>query len=482
MLNNIFFVIFTAIAASYTWGMRGTIIGGEKGAMLPGAFLGLLIAMFSGSVFLSSNPWILAGAGALAMYCGGNMTYGETLSLSMDSMPPVNMKKGLIALFVKGGIWFGIFGGYISLFISALAGKFSLPALILFFTLLPVFALVFYYLLNKPHDKENGRFPKIYFSITRKETWGGLFGLLVEIIAFSVALKDYSALVMTAGSFISGAVGWVIGQIMQIYTRHKTKAGKSLFPKSSNNGFIDAWKIMECVLGAAGGMGIAVTFILSKGLFADSFKKIDTLGPHSFIPEKTADVLVIIYCLILIADTLKYFVSPAVNKKYNKKLLKMKLISKETYEATVYPEKVQNVHYNRYMTLSEKTEFAVYSIIPLLLCFLGCSSVASIVAFPVVMLVLCQEVAEKCFTENHGNVLWKLTFFLPVLILTCLILFKGEAINTRMTVIMYTVFYEAVFFILKLLKSDKFTVSKDEKTVHGYFILCCLVLNIFIII
>lgn len=482
MIDNIFFVIFTAIAVSYTWGMRGTIIGGEKGAMLPGGFLGLLLAMFSGSQFLSENPWLLAGAGALAMYCGGNMTYGETLGLSMNSMPPPNMKKGLIALFVKGGIWFSLFSGLISLFISALAGKFSITALILFFALLPAFALGFYFLLNKPHDKENGKFPRIYFSVTRKETWGGLFGILVEIIAFSIALKDYAALIMTAGGFISGAVGWVIGQLMQIYTHHKTKNGRSLFPQSYKNGFIDAWKIMECVLGAFGGLGIAITFILSKDYFAESFRIIDSSGPHSFIPENASDILVIVYCLILIADTMKYFISPSHNKRYNKKLLKMKLISKETYEATVYSEKVQNIHYTRFMTLSEKAEFALYSTIPLLLCFLGCYNVAALVAFPVVMLVLCQEVAEKCFTENHGNILWKLMFFLPVLVLTGMILIKDEAITTRMTVIMYTFFYEAVFFILKLLKSDKFTVSKDERTVHGYFITCCLVLNIFIII
>ena len=34
-------------AVSYAWGMRGTTIGGEKGAMLPGAMIGLLIAFFT---------------------------------------------------------------------------------------------------------------------------------------------------------------------------------------------------------------------------------------------------------------------------------------------------------------------------------------------------------------------------------------------------------------------------------------------------
>ena len=67
MSDIIIFVVFSGIAVSYGWGMRGTIIGGEKGAMLPGALIGLFMALFSGSEVLSSSPWILAGAGALTM-------------------------------------------------------------------------------------------------------------------------------------------------------------------------------------------------------------------------------------------------------------------------------------------------------------------------------------------------------------------------------------------------------------------------------
>ena len=39
VLNMIMFITFSVIAVSWGWGMRGTAIGGEKGAMLPGALL-----------------------------------------------------------------------------------------------------------------------------------------------------------------------------------------------------------------------------------------------------------------------------------------------------------------------------------------------------------------------------------------------------------------------------------------------------------
>ena len=64
IFNILLFLLLSTVSVSYGWGMRGTIIGGEKGAMLPGAFLGLLIALFSGSELLADSPWMLAGIGA----------------------------------------------------------------------------------------------------------------------------------------------------------------------------------------------------------------------------------------------------------------------------------------------------------------------------------------------------------------------------------------------------------------------------------
>ena len=113
------------------------------------------------------------------MYCGGCMTYGETLHLSMHEANSPTLKKGLIALFIKGGIWFGLFCGLISMFISAIAGLYELWQIILFFCLLPVFALTFYFIFNKPLKPAENKFPKIYFSIKRQESWGGLLGILI---------------------------------------------------------------------------------------------------------------------------------------------------------------------------------------------------------------------------------------------------------------------------------------------------------------
>lgn len=481
-LKLILFIIFITIGSSYSWGMRGTIIGGEKGAMLPGAFIGLILALFSGSEFLQQNPFMLAGVGAISMYCGGNMTYGETLGLSMNSSPPPNMKKGLIALFVKGGIWFGLFCGYTSIYISVISGYYSLISVVIFFLFLPVSAIVFHLILNKPYKPAEGKLPRVYFSVKRKETWGGLFGMLVEIIIFAVVFKDWTTLTMTGGAFISGAVGWVIGQIFQIHTKFPTKKGFQLFKETYKTNLIDSWKIMECVLGAIGGLGIGITFILSKNLFHDKFAILDTNGANFFVSAKISKTLFIIYGILIFIDCIQYFVYPSVNKKYYKKLRRMNLLTQEGYENAIKNEKPSNLKsIDKYKKFCEKSEFAIYSIIPMIMCFLGSKELTIMLSFTIIILVLCQEALEKLFNNNRDAVFWKIVFLLPTLLLFITQILTDKPFNIKVTVFVYSFFYECVFFILKYAEHKKTPANSSYKTVHGYFIICCIVMNISIL-
>ncbi len=481
IMNAVFFIVFSAIAVSYGWGMRGTIIGGEKGAMLPGAFMGLLIAAFSGSEVLASSPWILAGVGALGMYCGGNMTYADTLHLTMsEKNPPHFVRNMLGGIFLRGGIWFGLFGGIVSLFISALSGAFKTWQLLIFFALIPAFAFAFFYIFNKPFRPEENVFPKLYFSIKRRETWGGLLGILIEIVIFSAVFKDWSTLAMTGGTFITGAVGWTIAQLLQIRALLPAKNGKRLFENLSQKKYIDAWKIMECVLGALGGMGTAITFLLCRPLFKEKLTTIDTNGFHSCIPEnKVTYLLLILYIFILFADCLQYFIRPVQNRKYNRKLLKMKLITKEDYKKAISINPDECISYVRYKKFCEHSEFAVYCIIPLLFSMLGAHLVAALVAFPVLLLVLCQEATEKCIKLKKDDIAIKITYLLPAFATMVLIAVSKKALPISVTMLMYTVFYELCFYlILKLIEHERIFLSNSEKTVHGYFSLCCVIILI----
>ena len=445
------FLAFSAVSVSYGWGMRGTIIGGEKGAMLPGAFLGISVALFSGSDILSSNPYILAGVGALAMYCGGNMTYADTLDLSMKTSPAPDMKKGIVAIIIKGGIWYGLFGGYVSMFISVLSGFYSAVSLIVFFACLPVFAFVFFKIFNTPFGPEKNIFPKIYFSIFRRETWGGLLGMLLEIIIFTAVMRDWSSLAMTLGTIITGGISWTLSQLFQIKAKHPGKHGKRVFDLAYRNGLIDTWKIMECTFGALGGLGTALTYIAARPLFKEKLALIDRNGLSGMISDgNLSKVLICVYGALLLADTVYCFIKPSESERYKK-----------------------------YMSLHEKSEFALYSVIPMIMCFFGLFDITSLTAVCIIQLVLFQELAEK---GVNGKKIPR-TFDAVLIILVFALFFTQSLtksfIGLETTVCLYTFLYEIIYFVIRFRERGKTAISNSEKTVHGYFIICCLLINIF---
>ncbi len=478
----ILFKDFAGIAGTWSWGMRGTIIGGEKGAMLPGALLGMTLALFSGSAFLSSHYYLLAGVGALAMYCGGNMTYADTFNFSQAPRPASDKVKGMAGLLIKGAIWFGLFGGYTSMYISIISGSFSTIQLVLFTVFLPVSALIFYYIFNKPFDPSKGKYPRVYFSETRPETWGGLFGMLLELLIFSAATKDYSTLAMTGGAMFFGGVGWIIARYVQIRCLFPNKKGKVFFGRANKNGLIDAWKTMECILGAIAFIGIAVTFLLSNSLFEDKFLTLDANGAASIFSDGTTKILFFVYCILLVLDSLQYLIVPHENKKYQKKLLKNNLITKETYKKNIAEIKTEpGEKYLKYKKLCGKTEFAIYSTIPLMLVFFGCEEIAATASFVMIMLVLCQEFAEKYLSSETDSTLLRLLVILPSFVLLGVQIHMDSAFKVRIAMILYTIFYEAAFFLFKKADTNsKFAAC--EKTVHGFFIICCLTLNTLIVL
>lgn len=210
----IFVVILATVAGSYTWGMRGTIIGGEKGAVLPGAVLGLIFAFACNSLPVSTLFMIPAAAGGAAMFFGGAHTYGETIGLSYDKDKKIR-HWARFGLFIKGANWFGIFGGIIALCFAMMAGRFKLWEIILFVALLPVAKWLGFFLLNWPQKPSENKFPKIYFSRKRFEIWGGMFMLCVYIALFAAIKKEWFAVIMTVVGFISGGLGFFVGNHFQ---------------------------------------------------------------------------------------------------------------------------------------------------------------------------------------------------------------------------------------------------------------------------
>ncbi len=264
-VSEIIFAIFiTALAVSYGWGMRGCVIGGEKGAMLPGALLGLFLAKFSGIPAVADNAFIFSAVGCFAMGYGGFEPYAQTMDMVLHPASDIyNPKRGYTGLMLKGANWFGICGILLGISISTVSEKIYRPIeIILISALIPFIQALGIHLFNKPYDKINSIFPKIYFSRNSREEWGGNLLMLVTLMLASAVKGDFFSFFFGVAGIVGGAIGWIIAIWLYYITFTPRKNGKFIFGKAQTGGFIDNWKIMEFTLGFLGGGGLAAYFFL----------------------------------------------------------------------------------------------------------------------------------------------------------------------------------------------------------------------------
>lgn len=260
-----FFIILTvSIALSYGWGMRGSLIGCERGAVLPGALLGTFLALFSGSEIVAENFWIFAAVGGVSMAYGGAHTYGQTIGFIIHrGKEDYDPKCGYTGVAVKGGLWHGISGAVIGIMFSCAGGKYYSPlSIIIFFALFPLIQFSGELLFNRPYNKAEKRFPKIYFSIDRREEWGSNLTALIALLIFTLLHKDYYSFFFALTGLIGGAAGFTIGMLIYDFMDHPMKNGKYFFGKYTD--CVSGWKTMELSFGAITGIFFAVYFIATR--------------------------------------------------------------------------------------------------------------------------------------------------------------------------------------------------------------------------
>ncbi|MCQ2474370.1 MAG: hypothetical protein MJ173_00515 [Clostridia bacterium] len=257
-------VAFASFAVSYGWGMRGTVIGGEKGAMLPGLYLGLILAWFAGGG-IRENFMIPAAAGLMGMTFGGTEPYGDTIHfvLCREDKEHYNPVRGYTGLAVKGGLWFGVAGGFIALSMSAMSGKYSAAGLVVFCLLIPVIGIAGYRIFNWPYNKESGKFPAIYFCYESREEWGSNLAIMLTMLGIGIFRNDNLLTSLISGGFAFGFIGWLVAIKFYDLCIHPMKNGRFIFGDKIDRKRIDGWKVMEFTLGAIGGMGVSLVFCLS---------------------------------------------------------------------------------------------------------------------------------------------------------------------------------------------------------------------------
>lgn len=275
-VKGLIFVAVTTLALSYGWGMRGTVIGGEKGAMLPGALLGIMFAWYTGSDIVFGNYWIFAAVGLMAMSYGGIEPYGETIGMVLHrGRQDYKPRKGYFGLAFKGAQWFCVCAGFLGVALAAMTGEvYKWYDIVVFCALLPILQEGGYRIFNQPYDKENKKYPRIFFSLTRREEWGRNVAVMLAILLLAAIRGDSFTLLMLFGGFVSGGIGWLIAMWFYVLSVYPLKSGKYLLGSLAKKHCVDGWKTMEFTLGAVGGLGVALTCVAGKDKLAASVEVI----------------------------------------------------------------------------------------------------------------------------------------------------------------------------------------------------------------
>lgn len=455
-LNMILCVAFTTLAASYGWGMRGAVIGGEKGAMLPGVFIAVILAWFSGGG-IRENFVVVAAAGLMGMTFGGIETYGETIGLVLNrNMQGYKPVKGYMGLAVKGALWFSIGGGFIAFSISAMGGTIYTAAdIIVFCLLMPLIQFVGFRVFNNSYNKKTGQRLMIYFSVNRREEWGSNLALLVAMLIMSVIKGDYLMLTMISCGFVFGAVGWIVAMKCYEYSSFPMKNGKILFKCLYRKGIFDGWKLMEFVLGAFGGFGISLGFCIEYGVVAQHNKSI--LENGRFSPIADYDNIMIVVAALLVLGILSINIYQLIREKMNKKVN---------------------------FFICDQIERPLYNVIPMLFVLLGSVAVSRVMT--VFMLVFVCVI--KCLFDKFAKEKFAALYQILSLVL-CGVIFAGDIIigGYKPIIIMIagTVPYLIAEFICTVYDGRKKQISVKEaltKTAFATVYPCFCVMSAIILL
>lgn len=303
-------ILFTSFAVHYGWRMRGTVVGGEKGAMVPGLFAGLSLALFAGGG-IREYFWIPAAAGLIGMTYGGIEPYGDNITNVRDPESiHYNPKKGYLSLMLKGALWFSIGGGFIGLALSAMSGMYPLRNIIIFPFMTVILQSIGFGIFNYPYDKEKQIYPKIYLTYESRDEWGSNVGVLLSVIIMALLNKDTLPLVISGFGFLFGAIGWFVAMKIYKYTEEPKKNGKYLFGVFSRKKLLGGWGNMEYTLGSFGGFGIALGFVLCQGKIESINSQIEANGIFNPLGGINGSCVIIamavIFAALLVINALEY--------------------------------------------------------------------------------------------------------------------------------------------------------------------------------
>lgn len=464
-LNLVLAALFIVISVSWAWGMRGDLIGGEEGAMLPGALLGMGISLFLGGSD-TDNVLFMMGFGMIGMFFGGTETYAQTLDLIRwgdgGSPKSENAPKGIFGLMVKGAPWFGVCCGVIAIGINALAGRcyrwYELIAIPVALLLLRWIGIKIF---NSPFNPEKGKLPKIYFSKDRHEEWGGLWLMLIGILVYTFIKRDRLGFTMPLFGAAGGSIGWVIAELLDCATRAKKKNGKYVFGSLQEKGYIDNWKIMEFAYGALASLAVVAGLIFNLPVLRICSNMIAKYGVYYFINLRLGYFISLGFTVLV---TVLLFLYPVLSHFVKHKHRKARKIIR-------------------------KFKRPVLCCIPLIMLYLKDFRIARIMVVVILPFLALEELVFVNMRHNHKKTSTWEALSITALILGMLLVFLSERYYFNITAVYVWLF--AVYFAAA--SAASFNTQRkisgrrkakagvllwdmpSFKTVKGYYIVCFVI-------
>lgn len=286
----------------YGWGYRGTV-GHEAGAMVPGALLGIAVALGSFRRDWHQRAAVAGLMGACGWAWGGSFSYMEqTFYVLSDSF--IDVLYGYTMLFFLGALWAGIGAGVLVLAFTEPRSRLEQLARV-FATICAVFLVVYFFMLLMPAPREvletltvrrfhntdwfsaslvlltsliyaslvkRDRAASLlfftcavawwigYLSLTyfggirlaplhRSESWSGILGVLIVLIVYARRTKNRAALLLMAYGILGGGLAFSLA----VFLRHPLVVQWGPF-----QGALPQWRFAEDAFGFFMGAAIAV--------------------------------------------------------------------------------------------------------------------------------------------------------------------------------------------------------------------------------
>lgn len=290
-----------ALAMSVGWGYRGDY-GHEAGAMMPGALLGLAIALAANRPDWVERASLLGFLGAIGWAFGGSISYGKVVGYTASGSL-ADVLYGYSSLLLIGALWGGVGAAILALGVtkprSELEG-FAMPLLLLYFTW---WLLYFSGLLGRWQERysfhDTDWVPAtaavavaaivallvpgsrracgliallgagwwagfaaltlgldLHMTPPRSDNWSGSLGLAVALFAYLAWTRDRAALWAGGVGLVAGGLGFVLGDFANMLGR----ADWGPIGRDATLTDLNSWKWMEQGFGLIMGLGVALAF------------------------------------------------------------------------------------------------------------------------------------------------------------------------------------------------------------------------------